>query len=71
MWASRVARSAEEQLPSPLVFLSTPSSLLIQAAPACAEGSFHGVSKYEKQRNVKLWIHWAPLGSAGRGPVRV
>lgn len=40
-----------------LIFLSRLHSLLIQAAPSCAEGSFHGVRKYEKQRSGKLWIH--------------
>lgn len=47
-----------------LLFFSSPCSLLIQAASSCAEGSFHGVREYEKQRNGKLSIHQDPLDSA-------
>lgn len=35
----------------------------IQAAPSCAEGSFHRTWKYEKQRYGKLKIHQDPPGS--------
>ena len=66
-WAHRVVRSAEKQLLSPLVFLSSPCSLLIQAVPSCAEGGFHRIGKYEKQRNGNLRIHRAPLESAAGG----
>lgn len=46
-----------------LIFLSRLHSLLMQAAPSCAEGSFRGVRKYEKKWETldplgKLWLSW-------------
>jgi len=64
VWACRVVRSAEEQLLSPLVFLFSPSSLLIQAAPSCAEGSqeIREAGKWETRDPLDSpWLCWGGL----------